>query len=67
MVFVAPSGSTAKICIPAYDAYQAEVEAMEACVLDGALPVVPLSLSRDILRTVLSLYNSAKSGNVVQL
>ncbi|MCH2540227.1 MAG: Gfo/Idh/MocA family oxidoreductase [Anaerolineales bacterium] len=67
IVFVAPNGSTENICVPAYDAYQAEVEAMEACVLDGVPPMVPLSLSRDILRTILALYDSAQSGNVVQL
>jgi predicted dehydrogenase len=47
--------------------YLCEVQAMEACVLDGAQPVVPLSLSRHFLRTVLALYQSAKTGQVVTL
>jgi predicted dehydrogenase len=56
------------VVIPATNPYVCEVEAMEACVLDGAKPVVPLSLSRDILRAVLALYESARSGGkLVQL
>jgi predicted dehydrogenase len=47
--------------------YLCEVQAMEACVLDGAEPVVPLSLSRDFLRSVLALYESAASGQPVTL
>ncbi len=47
--------------------YLGEVQAMEACILDGAAPVVPLSLSRDFLRSVLALYESAKTGQVVKL
>ncbi len=45
--------------------YLCEIEAMEACVLDGARPIVPLSLSREILRTVLAFYRSAQNGQVV--
>ncbi len=57
------------IVIPAdgNDPYLHEVQAMEACVLDGAEPVVPLSLSRDFLRSVLALYESAETGQVVRL
>ncbi|MEW5961599.1 MAG: Gfo/Idh/MocA family oxidoreductase [Chloroflexota bacterium] len=47
--------------------YLCEVQAMEACILDGAAPVVPLSLSRDFLRSVLALYESAKTGQTVKL
>ena len=34
---------------------------MEACVLDGADPVVSLARSRDFLRGVLALYESART------
>lgn len=67
MILRSLTGQAEKIVIPACDAYQAEVEAMEACVLDGALPIVPLALSRDFLRTVLALHQSAEAGDVVQL
>ncbi len=54
--FVTPDGN---------NPYIAEVAAMEACVLDGAEPVVPLRQSRDFLRTILALYEAARSGRVV--
>ncbi len=47
--------------------YVYEIEAMEACVLDGAEPVVPLSLSRKFLRTILACYESARTGVSVKL
>ena len=49
------------------DPYVCEVAAMEACILDGATPVVPLTLSRAILRTVLALFQSADTGQPVSL
>lgn len=49
------------------DSFGCEVEAMEACVLNGAPPNVPLSLSRDFLQCALALRESARSGQVVQL
>jgi predicted dehydrogenase len=52
---------------PAVDPYACEVAAMEACILDGAGPVVPLTLSRQILRTVLAFYESAATGQPVSL
>ncbi len=55
------------IIIPTVDPYICEVQAMEACVLDGAEPVVPLSLSRDFLKTILALYQSAETGQPVTL
>lgn len=47
------------------DPYDCEVAAMEACVLDGAAPLVPLSLSREFLRTMLAMFESARTGKVV--
>jgi predicted dehydrogenase len=55
------------LAVPKSNPYSAEVAAMEACILDGAEPVVPLSLSRDCLRSVLALYESAETGQVVKL
>lgn len=49
------------------DPYLCEVQAMEACVLDGAEPVVPLRLSREFLKSVLAMYESAQSGRVVEI
>lgn len=65
--FTARDGAQEKIVIPPINPYLCQVQAMEACILDGAQPVVPLSLSRDFLRSVLALYQSAQSGEVVRL
>jgi len=67
IIFTNKDDEEETIVIPATNPYLCEVEAMEACVLDGADPVVPLSLSRDFLRSVLAIYKSAKSGQVVKL
>ena len=45
--------------------YLCEVQAMEACVLDGAEPIVPLSLSREFLKSALAIYASAREGVVI--
>jgi predicted dehydrogenase len=65
--FTNRDGVTETLMIPETNPYAAEVAAMEKCVLDGAEPVVPLSLSRDFLRSVLALYESAETGRVVKL
>ncbi len=67
MIFTGLDGATETIMTPAVDPYVCEVQAMEACVLDGAAPVVPLSLSRDFARSALAIYESARSGKVVAL
>ncbi len=60
-------GKQETIVVPASNPWQKEVEAMEACVIDGAAPVVPLSLSREFLKTALALYESARTGKAVEL
>lgn len=67
VTFTARDDTKERLVIPQSNPYLAEVEAMEACILDGAEPVVPLSLSRDFLRSVLALYESARTGQVVKL
>jgi predicted dehydrogenase len=67
MIFTGRDGSTETIVTPAVNPYLCEVQAMEACVLDGAAPVVPLALSREFARTALATYASARSGAVVNL
>ncbi len=59
------SGAEEEIVIEPVDPYLCEVEAMEACVLDGADPIISLSRSREILRAVLGLYHSARSESLV--
>ena len=61
------SGQTETLVFDGISPYVYEVAAMEACVLDGEEPIVPLSLSREFLRSVLALYASARSGETVRL
>lgn len=67
MILTPRSGSAQEIVTPAINPYLCEVEAMEACILDGAPPVVSLDDSRAFLRSALALYHSAQTGEVVRL
>ncbi|MGC9397245.1 MAG: Gfo/Idh/MocA family protein [Anaerolineae bacterium] len=67
VTFTPRDGDPETLTFPAVDPYLCEVQAMEACILDDAEPVVPLSMSRDFLRSVLALYKSAGSGKPVSL
>jgi predicted dehydrogenase len=65
--FSANDGREETLTVPAISPYLCEVEAMEACILDGAAPVVPLSLSREFVRSMLATTESAQTGQVVKL
>lgn len=67
VIFTSIHGATETIVTPAIDPYLCEIQAMEACLLDGAAPVVPLTQSRNFLRSVLAIYKSAASGQPVQV
>ncbi|MEJ5309812.1 MAG: Gfo/Idh/MocA family oxidoreductase [Anaerolineae bacterium] len=67
VTFTPRDGDPETLTFPAVDPYLCEVQAMEACILDGAEPIVPLSMSRDFLRSVLALYASAESGKPTSL
>ncbi|MBN2394062.1 MAG: Gfo/Idh/MocA family oxidoreductase [Anaerolineae bacterium] len=67
VTFTPRDGDPETLTFPAVDPYLCEVQAMEACILDGAEPVVPLSMSRNFLRSVLALYASAESGKPISL
>jgi predicted dehydrogenase len=49
------------------NAYQCEVQALTACVLDGAAPALPLSASRGNVATIDALLASARRGEPVKL
>jgi predicted dehydrogenase len=66
-VLTTNSGNSTTISTPAIDPYLCEVHAMEACLLDGAEPLLSLQQSRNFLRSVLAIYESAQSGKPVQL
>lgn len=64
MTLTARNGAKEVIVTPALNPYICEVQAMEACVLDGAAPIVPLATSRNFLRSALALYTSAQTGHL---
>lgn len=66
MILTGRDGSKQEITTPAINPYLCEVQAMETCILDGAAPVVSLDDSRAFLRSVLALYRSAQTGEVVR-
>jgi predicted dehydrogenase len=66
-LFTSRQGGEEVIITPAIDPYLCEVQAMEACILDGAAPVLSLRQSRNFLKSVLAIYASAASNRVVQL
>lgn len=67
VIFTSLQGQTETIVTPAIDPYLCEVQAMEACLLDGAAPVISLAQSRHFLRSVLAIYESATAGQPVKL
>jgi xylose dehydrogenase (NAD/NADP) len=64
MVFTTHDDNSEEIITPAVNPYVCEVQAMEACVLDGAEPVVPLALSQQFLLSALGQYESARTGRI---
>ncbi len=60
-------GGETTLTTPAINPYLCEVAAMEQAILDGAAPVVPLSLSRNFLRSALALHESANTNQLVKL
>ncbi|MEZ4864045.1 MAG: Gfo/Idh/MocA family oxidoreductase [Caldilineaceae bacterium] len=67
MIFTDIQGKTETITTPAIDPYLCEVQTMEAAILDSAEPVISLTQSHNFLRSVLAIYASAASGEVVKL
>jgi predicted dehydrogenase len=55
------------VTVAAKDPFQGEIERIEGCILDGLQPIVPLSLSREFLKTTLAIYESARTGKSVSI
>jgi predicted dehydrogenase len=67
MVFYPHEGEPREIPVPEAYLYQGEVEDLHSAVLDGTPPLIPLAQSRDHVRTVAALYESAHIGQPVRL
>jgi predicted dehydrogenase len=67
MTFFPASGEPEELKVPKKELYLGEVEDMHAAILDGAMPYISLEESRNHVRTILALYESARTGQVVHL
>lgn len=56
-----------EIPVPEQELYIGEVEDMHDAILDGVAPYLTLAETREHVRTILALYKSAQSGQVVNL
>jgi len=67
LMFFPKDGDPEEIAVPEKELYLGEVEDMHAAVLDGRSPYLTLEETRNHVKTVLALYQSAKTGQVVTL
>ena len=67
MTFFPDSGESEELKVPRKELYLGEVEDMHAAILDGASPYISLEESRNHVRTLLALYEAARTGQVVHL
>lgn len=65
MVFFPADGEPEYVDVPEAPLYLGEIEDMHSAVLDGMPPYLTLAETRDHVRTVLALYESASSGKTV--
>jgi predicted dehydrogenase len=62
LIFYTPNGTPQEIPVPEQELYLGEVEDMHSAILDGSPPYLTLQETRNHIRTVLALYQSAKTG-----
>lgn len=67
MTFNPKDGEPQEIPVPEKDLFSGEVEDMHAAILDGKPNYISLEETRNHVRTVLALYDSARRGEVVSV
>ena len=67
MIMTPTVGEPQRMRIDPIDSYQAEVENMEAAILDGAPTLISLEESRNHVHTALCLYEAARTGQMVKV
>jgi predicted dehydrogenase len=67
LLFHQPDDTVEEIPVPEKELYLGEVEDMHAAILGGQPNYLALTETRDHVRTILALYESAQSGQVVHL
>jgi xylose dehydrogenase (NAD/NADP) len=66
-VFQPATGKAQILPVPEKELYLSQIEDMNAAILDGKAPYISLDESRNHVRTVLALYESARRREVVEL
>lgn len=67
MIFYPADGDPETVAVPEKELYLGEVEDMHAAILDGQPNYLALTETRDHVRTVLALYESARTERIVRL
>jgi xylose dehydrogenase (NAD/NADP) len=67
MVFYNHNGEAEVIAAPQEYLYSGEIENLHAAILDGAPNYLTLEETRNHIKTVLALYESAQTGSIVRL
>jgi xylose dehydrogenase (NAD/NADP) len=67
LLFDSVEGDQIEIPVPEEYLYNGEIEDMQAAILDGAAPYLKLEETRNHVRTILALYDSAANNSPVQL
>ena len=65
LYFTKPDGEREQVPVPVKELYLGEVEDMNAAILDGQSNYLTLAESRNHVRTVLALYESARNNSMV--
>ncbi|MCA9942634.1 MAG: Gfo/Idh/MocA family oxidoreductase [Anaerolineales bacterium] len=67
LMFFPKDGRPEEIDVPEKELYLGEVEDLHAAVLDGQIPYLSLAETRNHVKTVLALYESAQTNQVITL
>jgi len=67
IIFTNPDGEIETITVPEKELYLGEVEDMHAAILEGEPQYLALSETRNHVKTVLALYESASTGQLISL
>lgn len=67
LIFHPPEGHPQEVRVPRQELYAGEVEDMHAVILDGKPQYLSLEETRNHVRTVLALYESARRGSPVTI
>lgn len=67
MLFYDAQDNIEELAVPEKELYLGEVEDMHAAILDGKPNYLSLAETRDHVRTLLALYESARTGQIINL